>query len=79
MTFKSEKGKHKTVRKEKDKMKITALILNILCALIYGIATLISEPTPIGIIALIATMIWSVNVGLIIARLISDKHPESER
>ena len=60
-------------------MKITVLILNILAASIYGIATLISEPTAFGIIALIGTMIWSVNVGLIIARLISDKHTESER
>ena len=60
-------------------MKITVLILNILCAITFGISTLSSDTTAIEIIALITTMVWSANVGLSIARLINDKHTESER
>ena len=60
-------------------MKVTVLILNIICAILFGIGALINALTATGIIYLIATIIWSVNVGMSISRLIEHKHSENER
>lgn len=52
------------------KTKIILLTLHIICAILFGITTVISTNMLSAIFSMIASIIWSVCVGMDIAQLI---------
>lgn len=52
------------------KTKIVLLILHIVCAILFGITTVISTNMLSAIFSMIASIMWSVCVGMDIAQLI---------
>jgi hypothetical protein len=55
-------------------MRISLLVLHIICAILFGAASIINTNIVTSIIYMIASVAWGVNVGMDIALL----HYESE-
>ena len=54
-------------------MKVVLLTLDIICAIFFGMNTVISTNVLSAIFSMIASILWSVCVGMGVAGLILDK------